>query len=335
MTPVDWQLPWAPPTYTVDRNGKVAGYVNSRHPHNWGRWGELDERGTLNLITPDEVRRATALVTSGRVVGCSIPIDEVMPVHPSRPSVVHTFGFTGSDMVAGASLGRDSGGFSGSDDYIFMPLQSATHWDGLAHVSWDGTLYNGFWAGTTGGYEGARRLGTHLLTDRLVGRGVLLDLPRAMGVERLQPGYAITAGDLDACAEAQGIDVGSGDILLVRTGEMGWFYSADAPPPGYFTDGHPGLSLSTAEWVHQRDIAALALDNRTLEVAPAEPPAESSAPLHVRLIRDLGLTVGELWWLDDLADACVEARRWEFLLVASPLKVMNASGAPISPVALF
>ncbi|MEU8226652.1 cyclase family protein [Kribbella sp. NPDC048915] len=334
----DWLLPWRPPAYEVDANGKVAGAVAGREPHNWGRWGELDQLGTLNLITDAARAHALGLATTGRVVSCSIPIDEQMPVHPTRPLVVHTHALTGTDLVAGGLPDRESGGYPGADDYIFMPLQSATHWDGLTHCSYQDTFYNGFWVGTAGSNGGARVLSTHLLTDRIAGRGVLLDVARYRGVSRLLPGAAIEAAELDACAAAQGVDVRSGDLLLVRTGELGYFYRTPAHErPTFFDDGHPGLALDTVAWLHRHEVAALAMDNRTIEVVPwpAGAAGEPSYPVHSRLIRDLGLTIGELWWLDHLADTCAEVDRWEFFLAATPLPVRGASGVPTSPLAFF
>lgn len=331
----DWLLPWTPPTYQVDARGKVVG-AEPRSPHNWGRWGVHDQLGTINLIT-DRVRaRAAALVRTGRVISCSIPIDDRMPVHPARPMVVHTHALTGSDLVAGSLPDRSSGGYPGADDVIFMPLQSATHWDGLTHCSHEDTFYNGFWVGTAGANGGARTLATNLLVDRVVGRGVLLDVAGHRGVPRLLPGEAITSADLDACAAAQGVEVAGGDVVLVRTGELGHFYATpEADRPDFFVAGHPGLALDTVEWLHRHDVAALAMDNRTVEVVPWPDTGGPAYPLHSRLIRDLGLTIGELWWLDHLASACAEEGRWEFLLVAPPIAVTGSSGAPASPVAIL
>lgn len=333
----DWLLPWEPPTYRVDAHGKVVGATPGREPHNWGRWGELDQLGTINLITPEARAHALGLAATGLVVSCSIPIDEQMPVHPSRPAVVHTHALSGADLVAGGLPDRAGGGYPGCDDYLFLPLQSATHWDGLTHCSWNDTFYNGFWVGTVGANGGARTLSTHLFTDRIAGRGVLLDLPRHRGVGRLLPGEAITAAELDACAAAQGVEVLSGDILLVRTGELGHFFGTmPQDRPTFFEDGHPGLAMDTVTWLHRHDVAALAMDNRTIEVVPwPEEEGEPAYPLHSRLIRDLGLTIGELWWLDHLAEACAEVGRWEFLLAATPLAVRGASGAPTSPLAFL
>jgi kynurenine formamidase len=329
----DWGRGWKPPAYEVDAEGKVIGAVAGRGPNNWGRWGELDERGTVNFITPEVVRAATQLARTGEVVSCAIPIAEVMPVHPSRPAVVHTHAFTGTDVLAGLVEDRANGGFFGSDDYLSFPLQSGTHWDGLSHAYYADTMYNGFWVGNVGAADGARKCGTHLLGP-LAGRGVLLDLPRHQGVRRLRPGHAIPAEELSDCAAAQGVELRSGDILLVRTGEMPWFYSLEDKSE-YWTGVHPGLSITTAEWIHEREFAAIAVDNRTFEVTPFEQPYELTYPLHSRLIRDLGLTIGELWWLEDLATTCDRLNRWEFFLTAPPLPVTNASGAPTTPLAFF
>lgn len=217
-----------------------------------------------------------------------------------------------------------------------MPLQSATHWDGLTHCSYEDTFYNGFWVGTAGANGGARALPTNILTDRIVGRGVLLDIARHRGVDRLMPGQPITAEDLDECAASQRVELQSGDILLVRTGELGYFYQTPADDrPGYFSGGSPGLALDSVDWIHRQDVAALAMDNRTVEVVPWPETGGPAYPVHSRLIRDLGLTIGELWWLDHLAQKCEEKDRWDFLLIAAPLAVRGASGVPTSPVAIF
>lgn len=323
---------WTPPSYTIDANGKIVGYSNDHIPHNWGRWGELDQRGTANFITPERIAQAAQLIRSGRAISLALPIEEEMPVHPSRPRVVHTFGYTGADVLAGCAVGRDLRGFEGSDDYLFMPLHSATHWDGLAHIQYQHAMYNGFWGGVVESYGGAGRCQVHLLKDRLLGRGVLLDLPRHFGIERLLPGQAILPEDLDACMQEEGMEVRTGDILLIRTGEMPWFYTL-ADKSLFWGNGSPGLSIKTVEWLYHHEVAALAADNVAVEVVPFEEPYEVGYPLHMRLIRDLGLTIGELWWLEELAEACREQQRWEFFLNAAPLTVTNAVGGPLNPIA--
>jgi kynurenine formamidase len=330
----EWSAEWTAPAYRVDADGKVVGYVNDRQPNNWGRWGELDERGTVNFITPELVAAAARLVRTGQAISCAIPLDSRGPVHPSRPGVVHLYGYTGADFIAGSAAGQALPHFQGSDDYIFMPLQGSTQWDGIAHFFYRDTMYNGFWIGNVEALMGARRGSIHQLKDRLAGRGVLLDLPRHLGVDRLQQGHGITSAELDACAAAQGVEVRTGDLLLIRTGHVPWFYEL-ADKSTFWNGGAPGLSIETVEWVHTREIAALAMDNVAIEVEPFEEPYEHVYPLHSRLIRDLGLTLGEVWWLEDLAAACAEEGRWEFFLSAAPLNVTNGSGSPLNPIAFL
>lgn len=328
---------WSPPTYTVDAQGKVVGYTNDRTPNNWGRWGPADERGATNFITPEVVAEAARLIRTGRVCSLAIPLDRWGPVHPARAGgVVHQFAWTGSDAVIGGALTSSiAGGFQGSDDYIFMPLQGSTQWDALCHYSFDDCTYNGFWVANTESFDGARRNSIHLQKDRLTGRGVLLDVAAHLGVARLEPGFAITAEHLDACAEAQGVTVRTGDLLLVRTGHLGWWYELEQVERPRFWAASPGLSIHTAEWIHAHEVAALAVDNGAVEVEPFEEEDSIYYPLHARLIRDLGVTLGELWWLDDLAKACREEGRWEFFLCAAPLNVTNGAGTPLNPIAVF
>jgi kynurenine formamidase len=172
------------------------------------------------------------------------------------------------------------------------------------------------------------------MKDRMQGRGVLLDVAAHQGVARLPQGHAITPDQLDACAAAQGVKLESGDILIVRTGHLPWFYTlADKSP--FFTDGAPGLSIDTAEWLHEHEIAAVAMDNIAVEVEPFQTPFDHPFPLHGRLIRDLGMSLGEIWWLEDLAEACRDEGRHAFFLTAQPLNVTNAAGSPVNPIAIF
>jgi len=325
---------WRPPDYRVDENGKVAGAVNHRQPNNWGRWGALDQVGTVNLITPQAVAYAAGLIRSGRTVSCAVPLDNTGPVYPGRSGIFHAFTISGADYVAGAPISHQLGTCHITDDVLFMPLQGSTQWDGLAHVGTDHMLYNGFWIGTVTSSAGAECCSIHAMKASMQGRGVLLDLLSHQSARRLMPGHAITTAELDACAAAQRVQIRSGDILLIRTGHVPYFYSL-ADKQSFFTGGAPGLSITTVDWLHTHEIAAVAMDNIAIEVEPFEQPCEHPFPLHQRLLRDLGLPLGEIWWLEDLAMACREAGRYEFFLSAAPLNVTNAAGSPINPIAIF
>lgn len=331
--PLSGSLAWSPPTYEVDDEGKVVGATNHRQPNNWGRWGEHDQRGTVNFLTPDLVAAAARLIQTGQVISCAIPLDQGGPIHPTRVPVVHLYSYSGTDMVGGAELTRAYPGFQGTDDYLFMPVQGTTQWDGLSHFGHEDTIYNGFWMGNVEGHMGAKRCSIHLLSDSLVGRGVLLDLPRHLGVERLEGGRAIASAELDACAVAQGVELRRGDIVLIRTGHVPWYYELRRKHE-FWRGGAPGLAMDAATWAHEREMAAIAMDNIAIEVEPFASD-EQVYPLHSRLIRDLGLTLGEVWWLEDLADACEAAGRYEFFLSAPPLNITNASGSMLNPVAIL
>ncbi len=324
---------WSPPSYEVDPNGKIIGARCCEEPNNWGRWGDLDELGTTNLMDESHVRHAASLIRTGRVYSLALPLEKGGPVHPARSDIMHLYHYSGADFIVGSVMNDTFPGFQASDDYVFMPLQGSTHWDGLAHCASGDALYNGFWAGTVEGFGGARRGSIHHLREKLIGRGVLLDLPRAQGVNRLDPGWVVTADALENALQAQDTELESGDILLLRTGHIAWYYELDDKRE-FWQRGAPGLGRNTVSWIHDHDVAAVAVDNVGAEVEPFEEPFEVIYPLHVRFLRDLGLILGELWWLDDLASACAEDGIYEFFLSAPPLNVTNASGSPVNPIAI-
>jgi kynurenine formamidase len=232
-----------------------------------------------------------------------------------------------------------------SEDVVTMAMQCATHWDGLAHAAYGAgphgrSLYNGFAASTVTD-EGAERLGIHLITS-LVSRGVLLDVARAKGLEILDPGYPITAEDLDAACALGGVVIEPGDVVLVRTGQAAHLALpgrpglAGAPPVRdllAYTWPTPGLTTATAEWLHDRDVAAVATDTLVLEVYPCEDP-DIFLPVHLLHLVEMGMTQGQNWFLDELADACAADGRYEFLLDATPLPFTHALGSPVNPVAV-
>jgi kynurenine formamidase len=326
-------LSWTPPDYTVDRDGRIEGREHPDAAHNWGRWGATDERGTANLLDAAGVVRAAGLIRTGRVLSLALPLDPHGPVHPERSGIVHLYAYAGSDFIAGSAISRRFPGFQGSDDYVFMPLQGTTQWDALAHCAYEDAIYNGFWAGTVESSGGAQRGSIHHLADTMVGRGVLLDVAAMHGVRRLEPGHAIGGEELAACAELQGVTVQPGDMLLVRTGHVAWWYEVD-DKAAFWRAGAPGMGRDSVDWLHEHDVAALVVDNVGVEVEPFEEPVRVHYPLHVRFLRDLGLILGELWWLEELAEACAEDGEYAFFLSAPPLRVMNASGSPLNPIAI-
>ncbi|WP_442928297.1 cyclase family protein [Microbacterium sp. MMO-56] len=302
---------------------------------NWGRWGEDDVLGTLNFI--DEAKRvaAAALVRTGRVVSLAQAFDTDGPQKGwrRRTNPVHTMTDTGTDAERGTQ--GFPHGIGGADDVIAMPLQCSTQWDGLGHIFDQGFAWNGRRAGDVVTSDGDLVTGIEHAAAAVVSRGVLLDVGRHLSPAsgELEDGYAITAADLDGTAAAQGVVVERGDIVLVRTGQYGrtrrdgWGDYAGGPAPG--------LSLTTAGWLHRSEIAAIATDTWGFEVRPNEFDVPSFQPLHQVVIPNLGLTIGEMWNLEELGEACRERRRWDFLLAAPPLPITGAVGSPINPVAVL
>jgi kynurenine formamidase len=290
---------------------------------NWGRWGDEDERGTMNHVSPDAIVAAAATVRGGRVFDLSIPIDAKTPQPGNlRNPPVRLMSETGADQEM-------RGGFHFADDYVFMALQAATQWDALCHVYYDDKLYNGFpAAGTTP--HGARRCSIDKLAG-VVGRGVLLDAPRHLGLSWLERGQGIGPADLDAMVEAQQVEIAKGDIVLVRTGWWHRYQSEGATRE--VMSGEPGLDLECAEWLARHEVAAVAADNYAVEVIP---PADRSVvlALHMVLIRDLGMTLGEMFDLEELAEDCASDGRYEFLFCGMRLNFTGAAGTPLAPVAI-
>jgi Predicted metal-dependent hydrolase len=300
---------------------------------NWGKWGTEDQRGTLNYITPEIVRAAAALVRSGKTISLQLPLDGRGPQTGAfgRVNPIHQMVATGTDHLAGKQTYSDDRlGWGFADDSLFLYLQGGTQWDALGHIFRNGQMYNGFSAGEVSS-RGARRGGVENMPT-VVSRGVLLDVPRLSGRQTLEPGEAILPEHLDAVCDAQGVEIRQGDVLIVRTGDMG--NRRQRPGwDGYSAGDAPGLSLLTAPWLHEKKIAALATDTWGAEVRPNELPG-TFQPLHLILIVSMGLLVGEIWDLDALAADCAEDGRYEFLFVGPPLVVPGAVGSPLNPQAI-
>lgn len=293
---------------------------------NWGRWGDDDERGTVNLIDAAAVARGAASVVDGTPISLAIPADIDGPrlmgqssrLPPLRTLIVHNFAWTG-DPATGEL----------NDDTVTMGLQSCTHWDALSHVGYDGLLYNGFPNTTVTAEAGATRCGIDKVGP-VVSRGVLLDIARVRGEESLAHGAVVTADELDAALERAGVALEPGDIVLVRTGQMGRFLAGDKKS---YERGSPGLAPSCAAWFHRHDVAAYAIDGQNPDPFP---PRDGSVflPFHLLALRDMGLLQGQNWRLDELADACAADGRHTFLLSATPEPFTGGSGAPVAPVAI-
>ncbi len=293
---------------------------------NWGRWGPDDERGTLNYLTPDKIAAAASLVKSGRTVSMAIPINKV--AGPDNPNpAVHL-------MSLMHDLPVTDNGLSFGMCYLAMASHGDchTHVDALNHVAYKGKLYNGKPAEllTSRGSEWGA---ITAYANGIVGRGVLLDAARYRKVDWLEPGEAVTRAELEAIEEAEGVRLGEGDILVFRTGHHARRLALGAwnnEPGG---EGKAGLHVDTVPWMHERKIAAFLPDGDG-ETVPSNVEA-MPYPIHPLQLTAMGMCISDSLNLEDVAKACAEEGRWEFMVVGLPLRLPGATGTPWNPVAIF
>ncbi len=295
---------------------------------NWSRWGADDQLGTLNFITGEARRNAAGLIRSGRTFDLSMPFDAIGPqrfgVTKGRFDPIHL-------MISLPTESDRPAGIAFADDAIMMPLQCSSQWDSLAHAGYDGLLYNGVPMTEVTATDGALRNSIDKIVASPVGRGVLLDIPRLRGVGRLEPGDAIMAEELTAAATEQRVEIRSGDIVLVRSG---WYQHVLAEDyAGYMNPEVPGLDVSCCEWLAENEIAAVGSDTYCVERKPSGQPGVTH-PVHAVLIRDLGMTLGEMFNMEDLAADCAADGVWEFFFTGIPLKLAHCVGSPVSPVVI-
>ena len=285
-------------------------------------WGPEDRRGALNYITPAKVRAALAEARLGRTISLAAPVEH-WPAADNPDPAQH-------DMKP--PLGADAGpGLSFSMDRIAMKNHgnADSHVDALCHVIFDGTLYNGLAADTVT-ENGAAELSIDIAADGIVGRGVLLDVPRSRGVPWLEPGDHVTAHDLRTAERDQGVQVGLGDIVCVRVGhrrrraEQGPWDAASAR-----AGLHPTLLAVLAE----RQIAALGSDGNN-DTAPSA-VVGIDFPVHVLAVNALGLHLLDYLQFTELAEVCATAGRWSFLCVIAPLRLPTGTGSPVNPIAIL
>lgn len=301
---------------------------------NWGKWGADDQVGTLNYITPQDVVEAAQLVRRGHVFPLSIPLDNKGPQEPNpftrRWNPIHTMLATGADVAAGIQGLKDGHGYA--DDAISLPTQCGTQWDSLAHVFHDRKMYNGYDCNLVNA-SGAQKNGIEHTVGRMIGRGVLLDIARFKGVDTLEDGYGVTPAELDACAEAQGVTVKRGDFVIVRTGQLEGRLNR-GKWDGFCGGDAPGLTFDTCYWLHEKEVAAVCLDTWGCEVRPNETAFDYIQPWHGVVIPAMGITMGEIFFLKELAADCASDKVFEFLFTAPPLNITGGCGSPITPLAV-
>ncbi|SOD97953.1 cyclase family protein [Blastococcus haudaquaticus] len=330
----------ADPAAALDRTDPESAIAAAaKRCSNWGRWGADDVIGTMNFLDDAKRVEGAALVRRGASFSLSQSFDTDGPQKGwrRRTNPVHTMTDTGTDAERG-NQGFPHG-IGGADDVIAMPLQCSTQWDGLGHIFDHGFAWNGRRAGDVVTSEGDLVTGIENVASLIAGRGVLLDVGRVLGTDgELPDGFAITQQHLEATIAAQGESsrVGRGDLVVVRTGRLTRARRDIAEGRGwgdYAGGAAPGLSFTTADWLHGTEIAGIATDTWGFEVRPNEFDV-AFQPLHQVAIPNIGLSIGEMWDLDALAADCAQDGRYDFWLTAAPLPVTGAVGSPVNPIAV-
>ena len=294
-------------------------FLNER-PNAWGRWGADDEAGALNLIGPEQVKRATSLVRTGQVVRLAQLLSHKTPVPRHRAGLQHFMGRDGGDYAAGA---KRPGGFQFAEDTVVMPLHIGTHIDALCHAWCDSRMFNNYREDTLRSTSGATRLGVEKMPPAVT-RGLLLDLVGLRG-RPLRGGEVVCRADLEACLSAAQLEIEPGDAVLLHTG---WLAAQQGVSDVDFNT-EPGIDYEAGLWLAQRDVALIGADNYAVEVLPF---AEGTVfPVHQCVIRDFGIPLLEGLLLDPL----VRTGRREFLFVAAALPIVGATGSPLTPLAIL
>ena len=286
---------------------------------NWGRWGDDDELGTLNTITEEKRAAAAGLVRFGTTVSMALDLNKVRDPLNQNPfeHTLSTGEFAGH-QVAGDHYAVDYHGFAHS------------HIDGLPHFAHKGYFYNGV-PFSDAKPSGTTRLGVHNIGKQGVfTRGVLIDVPRWLGIDYMEPGHALTVADLKAWEKASGVTISSGDVLLVRTGR--WARVADKGQWN-FLERAAGSHASIATFLKARDVAVIGCDGVS-DVMPSGVEGLAN-PLHELVLVGLGMPILDNLDLEAVAAKAAELERHTFLFVGAPLRVSGGTGSPLNPLAVF
>jgi kynurenine formamidase len=311
----------------IPTEDEVLGYFDKLS--NWGRWGADDELGTPNLITAEKTRRAVSLVREGVTVSLAREIRWETAIDvPSPP--VHYMIESGEGWASGEKVSARAN--AAAIDYIGMVFHgvSVTHVDSLAHFFWQGKTYNGKPAHLVSTSLGATVCSVVAAKGGFISRGVLVDVPLVRGIDWLERGEGVMPEDILAAEERCGFKVEEGDILLIRTGQL---RRRNVEGPVDRSAGSTACQAACLPLFHERGIAVMGSDTGN-DVSPAQ-YTRVPQPIH-----QVGITAMGLWILDnanleDIAEACRQRNRWEFMLSINPLPLHNTTGSPVNPIAIF
>lgn len=290
---------------------------------NWGRWGPEDERGTLNHIGGRQVARGASLVREGRTVSLSRNFPTAPGPENPWPAQHHMV-IAGDDPCVPGMDGLET-----VTDYIGIAFHgmASSHMDALCHVFAQGRMFNGHPASDVKS-TGARRNTVMAAKDGIVGRGVLLDVPKALGEPFCDPSRMVTAEELERVEAAQGVRVETGDLVMIRLGR-------DVRRARFADQIVPGLDPRVAAWLHAREAAVLGGDGVHDPIPPNQVHRDWAMPIHMLALAGMGLPLLDNLDLEPVAAVCAELGRWEFQLVVAPLRIEGGTGSPLNPIAIF
>ena len=298
-----------------------------RDLNNWGRWGDDDERGTLNHLSADATTRAVKLVEDGVTVSCARPIGWEAAVDVPRPPQHYMIG-SGDVYRPGEGPDRQV-----AIDYFGLVFHghTVTHIDSLAHFFWDGKAYNGRPSSVVTVSDGATELDVTAACGGIVTRGVLVDTPMLRGTEAVERGDGVGLEDIGNAERECGFEVSTGDVLLLRTGQLG--LREKRGPVDAYVAGSAGPKPEILPFIHEREVAVMGSDTGN-DVQPS-PYERFTNPVHQVGIVGMGLWILDNAWLDDLAAVCAARQRWHFMVSILPLRLPAVTGSPVNPVAIF
>jgi long-chain acyl-CoA synthetase len=327
LRPVAGGAPAEPAAPSLERELAAAAELAERS--NWGRWGDDDQRGALNLVDGEAMRRGASMVRDGRLYRLGQQIRESnVPMMDGRPSPQHFMSFDGGDYAAGFRTSPASGDDRRfAEDTVVIPVHGVTtHLDALCHMWSADTMYNGFRGDAVRSY-GATKLGVERF-EGLVTRGVMIDLPALAGVDALPADFLVTADHVEAALQRQSMTVEPGDAVLVKT------------DPERYGGLQPGVGASAGLMLADRGICLLGADNVAVNphngfdgfanTALDDPRTKYRYDLHVPFLRNLGIYLLELLDLSALARDEV----YEFQFCLAPLMIKGGTGSPVNPIAV-
>jgi kynurenine formamidase len=290
---------------------------------NWGRWGDDDERGALNLLDESTALAGVASCSTGRVYQLGLPIQRTGMPHVDyrgTPQRLTLTSYTDTDMYAEYGAPPEVGA---NEDLLIFASHTATHIDALCHVHNDGAMFNGYAPQEMKSYTGSAKMGIEK-AGAFATRGVLLDVAAYKGVPYLEAGYAVTIEDIEATLDAQGVSVTAGCAILLRTGWLERFFDEGA----VMSLEQPGIGLDAANWLADQDVVMIGGDNSSVEAMPWD--KDIFLGVHIELLVRRGIHMMEHLNLAEMS----REKCYEFLFCCAPLLITGATGCPVNPVAI-